>query len=134
MSASPSNRALCPAREGDKSSPVDHCSNSFWPHRVAFLQNHRVNKPSSVQPVFTTLHFNISFVFFFLILAFLCKIRHNHLSHLRNLLQMIVLLLLLSMCYIICVWACGCVRVCVHGFRLRSSEGVPPHLFTIRAC
>ena len=37
------------------------------------------------------------------------------------------------LCATVCVCCCTCVCVCVHGSRLRSSEGVPPHLFTITA-
>lgn len=63
--------------------------------------------------MFTTIHFNILFGFL-QIWPFLCKTCRNHLSHARNLLQTIVLLLLLSgVCYIIhmcvCGWVCACV-------------------------
>lgn len=86
MSASLSNRPLCPAREGDKSS----LWTTLLTHSGLFLSGIPA-KPkaikknySPVQPVFTSLHFNILFASprFWL---FLCKkICHNHLRHLRN--------------------------------------------------
>lgn len=96
--------------------------------RVTFLQNHKVKMRSGKNLHSLFFHrFLLMSYWFTPVLSFQYKMHHNHFSYPRNLLQIVVLLLLvMSVCCII--------HKCVHSCRVRSGEGVPPHLFTIRAC
>ena len=73
MSAAPSNRALGPAREGDKSGPwATVPTHSERLSCKAKARKKPRTKASSVRTVFTGQHFNILFAFSS-ILTFLCK-------------------------------------------------------------
>lgn len=77
----------------------------------ALLQLHSVTLSQSIKDKTAAVYYPQlqHLICFCHILAFLCKIYHNHLNHPRNLLQRIVLLFLFfSVWYSVCARACVC--------------------------